>query len=274
MNQGPGIDYKRTCFKHPEVQKIYAEPTLDPLLYLHANIKANVMTSRITWWWTARTLGPNIPTRAYAKIPNTEPYVRPENPGILEIEGGTAFEIAQEKAEHEEATRLFREVIGVKQALIQQIISAIKPTFLQDLQNPVTGQINCTIPEISDYLYSNYVYFDMTFVLQFVVHLVLDLPTINSNFQCLFIFCLGIQNLYNSTVSDFNMYYIIYIFIDVLNISEHIETTFINIKIERRGASFLSSFVSGKSSVIPIQFIFHYLFNCNFLKALTDIRSI
>ena len=75
-------------------------------------------------------------------------------------------------------------------------------------------------------------------------------------------------------VSDFNMYYIIYIFIDVLNISEHIETTFINIKIERRGASFLSSFVSGKSSVIPIQFIFHYLFNCNFLKALTDIRSI
>ena len=113
-----------------------------------------------------------------------------------------------------------------------------------------------------------------TFVLQFVVHSVLDLPTINSNFQCLFIFCLGIQNLYNSTVSDFNMYYIIYTFIDVSNIREHIESTFINIKIERWDASFLSSFVSGKSSVIPIQFIFHYLFDHNFLKALTDIHSI
>ena len=44
MNQGRGIDYKGMCFEHPEVQKIYGEPTLDQLLDLHANIKANAMT--------------------------------------------------------------------------------------------------------------------------------------------------------------------------------------------------------------------------------------
>ena len=101
-------------------------------------------------------MGLTCQAEQYAEIPDTEPYVRPENPGILEIEGGTAFEIAQQKTEHKESTRLFRETIGVERALIQQIISAIKSKFLQALRNPVTGQINRTIPEIFDYLYSNF----------------------------------------------------------------------------------------------------------------------
>ena len=56
----------------------------------------------------------------YAAIPDTALYKRPENPEVSDIEGGTAYEIAQEKAEHKEVTRLFREVLGVERVLIQQ----------------------------------------------------------------------------------------------------------------------------------------------------------
>ena len=92
----------------------------------------------------------------YAEIPETATYVRPENPGILDIEGGTAYEIAQQKAEHEETTRLFREVLGVERALIQQIIGAIDGNFLKALQSPLTGKIDKTIPQIFSHVYTNY----------------------------------------------------------------------------------------------------------------------
>ena len=98
MNQGRGIDYKGTCFEHPEVQKIYGKPTLDQLLDLHANIKANVMPVHASLGGGQhRHLGLTCQAEQYEEIPDTEPYVRPENPGILEIEGGTAFEIAHQK---------------------------------------------------------------------------------------------------------------------------------------------------------------------------------
>ena len=108
MSQGCGINYKGTCFEHPEVQKIYGEPTLSPLLDLHENIKANAVTVHTSLSGGHHgNLGMECHPEEYAEIPNTEPYERPENPGILEIEGGAAFEIAQQKAEPEEASRLF-----------------------------------------------------------------------------------------------------------------------------------------------------------------------
>ena len=157
MSQGRGIDYKGTCFKYPEVQKIYGEPTLSLQLELRGNIKANAMKVHLSLSdGQHEHLDMTCHPEEYAEIPDTVPYERPKNHGILEVEGGTAFEIAQQKSEHEEATRLFREVIGVERTLIQQLISAIEPIFLQALQNPVTGQINRSIPKIFDYFYSNF----------------------------------------------------------------------------------------------------------------------
>ena len=51
-----------------------------------------------------------------------EAYVRPKNPGRLQLEEGlTQHQIVQRRDEHVEATRVFREVLGVNRALREQI---------------------------------------------------------------------------------------------------------------------------------------------------------
>ena len=61
------------------------------------------------------------------------------------------YQIVQRREEYTEALRLFREVIGVERALIQQIVGAIESKYLKELRNPVTNKITKTIPEIFDY---------------------------------------------------------------------------------------------------------------------------
>ena len=136
MNSGRGIDYKNTCFDYPETNKIHREPTLGAIIELESQIDANAMSVHTSLGGGQHGhLGLVKRPERYADIEDTEPYQRPVNPGILEVEGGTAFEIAQQKAEHEEATRLFCEVLGVERALVQQLINAIDNKFLQGLKN-------------------------------------------------------------------------------------------------------------------------------------------
>ena len=73
--------------------------------------------------------------------------MQPPNPGRLQIEGTeTQYHIAQRKNEHAEATRLFREVIRVEIALIQQIVSAVEGKYLKSLQIPITNKITKQFP--------------------------------------------------------------------------------------------------------------------------------
>ena len=68
----------------------------------------------------------------------------------------TQYAIAQAQDEHAEVTRLFREVIGVEQALRQQLVAAVEPKFLCTLQTPGTNKLTQTIPAIFDHLFSTY----------------------------------------------------------------------------------------------------------------------
>ena len=55
-----------------------------------------------------------------ALVPNATPYIQPANPGRLVVEEGlTQCQIAQVWDQHQEATRVFREVLGVERALIK-----------------------------------------------------------------------------------------------------------------------------------------------------------
>ena len=136
MNSGRGIDYKNTCFDYPDISRIHGEPTLGAIIKLQSQIDANAMSAHTSLCGGHHGhLGLVKTPERYADIKDTEPYQRPVNPGILQVEGGTAFEIVQQKAEHEESTRLFREVLGVERALIQQLINAIDSKFLQALKN-------------------------------------------------------------------------------------------------------------------------------------------
>ena len=85
-------------------------------------------------------------------------YVRPTNPGSLDIvlDGLTQYQITQAHEECSENTRLFREVINVKRALIQQIVTAIEPKYLRALWQPGTHCLQKTIPKILDHLFDTY----------------------------------------------------------------------------------------------------------------------
>ena len=148
MNTGQGIDYKGTAFEYPDVIKIHRYPTLGPIIEQEGQIKANAMSVHtLSGGGRHGHLGMACKPATCAEIPDTKPYKRLENPGVLQIAGGTAFEIAQQKVEHEEATRLFQEVLGVEQALIKQIIGVIKGKFLEALWSPMTGKMDKTIPQ-------------------------------------------------------------------------------------------------------------------------------
>ena len=65
-------------------------------------------------------------------------------------------QITQRRAEHAERVRVFKEVIGVEHAIIQQIISAIEPKYLKALCLPTTNRLNASIPAIFTHLFTNY----------------------------------------------------------------------------------------------------------------------
>ena len=52
--------------------------------------------------------------------------------------------------------RLFREVTGVEQALVQQISITVKEAYLADIRNRTTNSINNTVVGVLTHLQENY----------------------------------------------------------------------------------------------------------------------
>ena len=153
------IDYKNNIFDYPDLTRIIGEPTTSSLITLRNEVKANAQSVHSTLGGGENGhLGLVCSPEIYNTIvPGETPYVRPNNPGPLNIQGDeTQFQIAQRRDEHAEATRLFREVLGVERALIQQIVTAVEAKYLKALRNSVTNKITKTIPEIFHYLFETY----------------------------------------------------------------------------------------------------------------------
>ena len=61
------------------------------------------------------------------------------------------------REQHKESTiRLFKEVEGIKKALIQQIVQAIKPDYLNALHNRTTTAITGPVYNIIEHLSTTY----------------------------------------------------------------------------------------------------------------------
>ena len=60
--------------------------------------------------------------------------------------------------QHAETTRLFRDVLGVERAIVQQIIAAVEPKYLRALRQPGTNRLQQCIPTILDHLFDTYGY--------------------------------------------------------------------------------------------------------------------
>ena len=94
----------------------------------------------------------------YTSLSNAEEYIRPEYPGPFTVSTARATDaaIAQEKADWEEDTRVWREVEAVERALVQQIVQAVEPKYLKALRNQVTTKITKDVKGILSYLFNNY----------------------------------------------------------------------------------------------------------------------
>ena len=154
------IDYKNNLFEHPELTRIVGEPTTATLITLQAEIRDNAQSVQSDLGGGANGhLGLVCSAEAYqALVPEVQPYIRPENPGRLEVAQDelTQFQIAQARAEHSEETRVFREVLGVERAIIQQMVVAIEPKYLRALRTPGTNKLNRSIPDILEHLFTTY----------------------------------------------------------------------------------------------------------------------
>ena len=92
----------------------------------------------------------------YALICNAA-YNRPNHPGTLIIIAGTTQHIARTlQDQYTEYLRVFREVTGVKHALKQQIVAAVKPQYIKALRDTTTGKLNGMVYEVIRYLFEVY----------------------------------------------------------------------------------------------------------------------
>ena len=74
-------DYKTTYFEYEVLHKIHGQPTVDNLLTLFCQLKQNAQcVTCILGGGQLGYLGLILPTKAYEKIPNAEPFVHPKNP--------------------------------------------------------------------------------------------------------------------------------------------------------------------------------------------------
>ena len=101
-------------------------------------------------------LGLVLPADEYALV-SPVPYAFPVHPGALHIPAGTAqHEAIRLRDEHKERIRVYREALGVQQALLKQIVAAVDEEYLKELRNEHTNAITLTIPEILSHLTTTY----------------------------------------------------------------------------------------------------------------------
>ena len=159
MTNSSDIDYKNNLFEHPELSRIVGEPTTATLITLQAEVRDNAQSVQSDLGGGANGhLGLVCTPEAYSSlVPNATPYLRPTNPGRLQIANDlTQYQIAQARDQHNEATRVFREIVSVERALIQQIVLAIEPKFLRALRTSGTNKLNRTIPQVLTHLFETY----------------------------------------------------------------------------------------------------------------------
>ena len=77
-------------------------------------------------------------------------FVYPTHPGpLIILDGTTAYANPNMRIVHTKEVRLFCEVTGVEQALIQQIFDMVKAAYLADIRNRTTKSINDTVAAYS-----------------------------------------------------------------------------------------------------------------------------
>ena len=150
-------NYRETVFAHIDLTQIQGEPTFAALQLLTREVKANAMAVHSTLGGGAHGhLGLVLSNAQYANLSPT-PFVRPVFPAPLVIPTGTTAVAANAiERNYKESLRLFREVMGVENALKQQLIKAVDSSFLEAIRDPVTYVLEGTIADNLTFLMTTY----------------------------------------------------------------------------------------------------------------------
>ena len=151
------INYKGAFFEQANITPIRCEPVFETLRKLWNKIKSDAKSVYSNRKGGAHGhLGLVLTYSQYSLISPT-PFVYPTHPGPLIItDGTTAHENSNMRIAHTEELRLFREVTGVEQALVQQIVSTVEESYLADTCNRTTNSINNTVAVILVHIQDNY----------------------------------------------------------------------------------------------------------------------
>ena len=157
MPSNSGIINYRESFKIPVLTKLQGEPTVDLLILLKRELKANVSS-------VYSNLGGGTHGHLFLVISPTQfnlllnaAFIRPIHPGPLTIPNSiTAAMSVVIEDQYNVQLRLFREVNGVEKAMISQILSAINAEFFTVIINCATNAIPGLVHLVLDYLNDTY----------------------------------------------------------------------------------------------------------------------
>jgi hypothetical protein len=148
---------RENVFRHQDLTRIQGEPTFSTLKLLARELKANAKSVFSNLGGAQHGhLGLVLTPAQYATISATA-FVRPTFPPALVVPVGTT-RIAEDelKRNHTEAVRVFREVLGVENALKQQLLKTIDTSYLAALYDPQTFDLQGNIQQILQYLLTTY----------------------------------------------------------------------------------------------------------------------
>ena len=137
------VNYRDTHFERANLTPIRGEPTYETVHNLWNKVMAiaRSMYSNLGGG-THGHLGLVLKTAQYAAISTTN-FTRPDHPVPLTIpSAATVVQRSTLRDAHTEDLQVFREVMGVEQALIQKIVATIDATYLEDVRDRTTNSIH------------------------------------------------------------------------------------------------------------------------------------
>ena len=152
------VNYRDIHFDRDKLTPIRGEPTYETVHKLWNEIKANARSVYLHLGsGTHGHLGLVLTAAQYVEISNTV-FTRSDHPGALAIPlAATDVQRSTLRDAHIEDLQVFREVMGVEQALIQKCFSMIYAAYLEDVQDRTTNSIKIYVSALLFHLQEAYI---------------------------------------------------------------------------------------------------------------------
>jgi hypothetical protein len=149
---------KDTYFQHKVLTRTHDKPTYEWLQTVLTELKANASSVPSTLGGGNNGhLGLLLSPARYTALPNTLPFVSPNNPGpFVPPEAGTGPQIEASTDVWRQLKQTFELNQATKKALIAQVVKTIDPIYLRALLNRATGQYSANIRALLEHLFTTY----------------------------------------------------------------------------------------------------------------------